>query len=74
MYDYLLLVSASWLGYRGAPLLAVGVIVMLLAIPRFVRDQQDGSLSIATALTGISSLLFATTAFFVGRVIALLLV
>jgi hypothetical protein len=74
MYDYLLLVSASWLGYRGAPLWAVALVVMLLAIPHFVRDQQDGSLSIATALSGISSLVFATTAFFVGRVIALVLV
>lgn len=73
MYDYLLLLIASWMAYRGASGLIIVVVAMLLSLPRFMRDHNARELSPGTAVAAGNALLFSTLAYCVGLGISHLL-
>jgi hypothetical protein len=73
LYEYMILLTGSFLAYRGAPVWIVVVAAMLLSLPRVIRDQQAGSLSLTTAVSAANALLFASASFGIGRVVASLL-
>ena len=73
MYEYLLLLTASWLAYRGAPASVIILVGLLLSLPRVVRDHTAGELSLTTAVLTANAIIFATAAYFTGVGIALLL-
>jgi hypothetical protein len=73
MYEYMVLLTGSFLAYRGAPAWVVIISAMLLSLPRVVKDQQAGTLSLTTALGAVNSLFFAAISFGVGRLVARLL-
>ena len=73
IYEYMILLTGSFLGYKGAPTWIIVVSAMLLTLPRFVKDQQAGALSATTALSAANALLFAAASFGIGRGVAWLL-
>ena len=73
MYDYLLLMTASWLAYCGAPAVVIVIVATLLSVPRFVRDQSAQELSLATAVATANALMFSALAYGIGVGVANLL-
>ena len=73
MYDYLLLMTASWLAYCGAPTVVIVFVATLLSLPRFVRDQSAQELSFATAVATANALMFSVLAYGIGVGVANLL-
>jgi len=73
IYEYMILLTGSFLGYKGAPTWIIVVSAMLLTLPPFVKDQQAGALSATTALSAANALLFAAASFGIGRGVAWLL-
>ena len=69
----LLLLAASWLAYRGAPAVVIVVVAALLALPRFIRDQNARDLSGATAFVAVNALLFSALAYGIGAGVSYLL-
>ncbi len=73
MYEYVLLVLAGWLAYRGAPALTIVVIASMLSLPRLLKIPSSQALSLEVATSMSISALFATLAYLVGHSVALLL-
>jgi hypothetical protein len=73
MYEYLLLLTASWLGYRGASAVTIVLVAMLLTLPRLAKDQIGKELSVATVMAAANALMFAALAYAVGLGVASLL-
>jgi len=73
LYDYAVLVTGSFLAYRGAPAWCIVITAMLLSLPRIALDRAQRQLSTMTVATAANALLFAAAAYAIGRGIAWLL-
>jgi hypothetical protein len=75
LYNYLILLTDCFLGYKGAEPAAVVVIVMamLLTLPVIARERGAQALTLTMALSAANGLLFAAVIYGIGRGVALLL-
>lgn len=74
IYEYMILLTGSFLGYKGAPAWIVVVsAAMLLTLPRLVKDRQADALSMTTALSAANAMLFSVASFMIGRAVGWLL-
>jgi hypothetical protein len=74
MYEWLVLMLGSALGYRGFdPVPAVVITAALLTIPATKRDLAGTGGTITLALASTNAALFGAASYFLGRVIAWIL-
>ena len=73
LYDYLILLTGSFLGYREAPAWCIVITAMLLSLPRIALDSVRRQLSTVSVLTAANALLLAASTHAVGRGVAWLL-
>jgi hypothetical protein len=74
MYEWLVLMLGSALGYRGVePVAAVVITAALLMFPTAQRDIAGPTAKVALALVTANAVLFGTAAYFMGKGIAWLL-